>query len=78
MELREVLAPLIEANSIRWLADQVGVHESRVRRVLKQKFVTQELVEDWLDALDLHYALYDTSLTLIPNPYYERNHDGEC
>lgn len=75
VQLKTLLQPLVELNGNVWLAKQIGVDESRVRAVFKQKFITVPVVDKWLTALGLTHALYDSSLTVVSNPYYERDTD---
>lgn len=64
-DFKKLLSPLVELNGYVWLAQRIGVHESRVRAVFEQNYVTFDLVDRWLTNLGLTNALTDGSLRTI-------------
>jgi hypothetical protein len=73
-DFSKLLGPIIDLNGWSWLADKVGVHESRVRRVFEQNYVTHELADKWLTKLGLTNALLDGSLRIV-KPYESTSFD---
>lgn len=52
----------------RWIAEQVGADNRRVKYVLQQKWVTYRIAERWLIDLGLSHLLSDGTLIAVPNP----------
>lgn len=72
-DLRKLLQPLVDLNSINWLAEQCGSTMTRMKQSLyEQEFISLGVVDRWLTNLGIYHALQDGSIRLCANPSWTR------
>jgi hypothetical protein len=67
-DLSALLKPLIDLNGKVWVAGQMGIDESRLRKMLAQRHVELSTVDKRLTAIGLSHALSDGTLNIVSNP----------
>lgn len=67
-EFVELVQPLIDLNGRPWVADKMGISESRLRGMFRQKHIELATVDKRLVELGLTHALSDGTLNIIKNP----------
>jgi hypothetical protein len=68
LELLRLLKPLIDMNGNTWVAQQMGVNESTLRRMLTDRFIELGTADKYLTAIGLSHALSDGTLNIVSNP----------
>lgn len=74
-EVYEILKPIVDERGWRWFSFDAGKDEAGIKRMLtQQRFISQGIVEEIIDNLQMPHLLQ--VLTLVPNPWHDRSNNG--